>query len=97
MENFCKGMLWGVVLGTCVGAIVVAKNKKLSQKLNKGIEIAEEKIIETKEALEEKLNDGVCNCLNKSSSYEDGFSDAQNNDSGGNSQNNKFSKKNKIC
>ena len=81
MENFCKGMLWGVVIGTCVGAVVVAKNKKLSQKLKDGLEVTGDKIKETKQALEEKLNQDDCcydSCDDKS-------------------QNNNFSKKNKNC
>lgn len=60
MENFCKGILWGVIIGTCVGAVVVAKNKKLSNKLKQGLEVTEEKIMETKQAIEEKLNDECC-------------------------------------
>lgn len=81
MENFCKGMLWGVVVGACIGAVVVAKNKKLSKKLKDGIEITEDKLKETKQALEEKLNQEescFCSCDEKS-------------------QNNNFSKKNKNC
>ena len=81
MENFCKGMLWGVVVGACIGAVVIAKNKKLSKKLKDGIEITEDKLKETKQALEEKLNQEECcfgSCDDKS-------------------QNNNFSKKNKNC
>lgn len=81
MEHFCKGMLWGALVGTCVGAIIVAKNKKLSHKLRDGLEVTEEKIKETKQVLEEKLCDGgpnYCDCDEKS-------------------HNNNFSKKNKNC
>ena len=81
MENFCKGMLWGVLVGTCVGAVIVARNKKLSKKLNQGLDVAEEKIMETKQALEEKLSEDGC-----------GFGSCDDR-----SQNNNFSKKNKNC
>ena len=81
MENFCKGLVFGMIAGTCVGAIIVARNKKLSKKLNQGLDITEEKIKETKEALEEKLNMGEC-C--------EGSCDE-------NIANNNFSKKNKNC
>ena len=60
MENFCKGVLWGVLIGTCVGAVIVAKNKKLSHKLREGLEVTGEKIKETKQMLEEKLCDDEC-------------------------------------
>ncbi len=81
MENFCKGMLWGVVVGTCIGAIVVAKNKKLSRKLKDGLEVTGEKIKETKQVLEERLcqDDEDCDSCNEKF------------------QNNNFSKKNKNC
>lgn len=81
MKNFCEGLLWGTLIGTCVGAVIVAKNKKLSKKLKDGLEVTEEKIMETKQALEEKLSDNDCrfgSCDDKS-------------------QNNNFSKKNKNC
>ena len=81
MKNFCEGLLWGVLIGTCIGSVIVAKNKKLSKKLKDGIDVAEEKIMETKQALEEKLSDEGCRfgaCDDKS-------------------QNNNFSKKNKNC
>jgi len=81
MKNFCEGILWGMLAGVCIGAAVVAKNKKLSKKIRDGLEVTEEKIAETKEALEEKLTDSICeygSCGEKS-------------------QNNNFSKKNKNC
>ena len=81
MEKFCKGMLWGVVVGTCVGAIIVAKNKKLSRKLKDGLEVTGDKIKETKQILEEKLNQDD-DCFD---SCDEKF------------QNNNFSKKNKNC
>ena len=81
MEHFCKGMLWGALVGTCVGAIVVAKNKKLSHKLREGLEATEDKIKETKQILEEKLCDNGCECDENEEK----------------SHNNNFSKKNKNC
>ena len=56
MECFCKGVIFGMIAGVCVGAIVVAKNKKLSNKISDGVEVAEEKIKEIKEGLEDKFN-----------------------------------------
>jgi len=81
MEHFCKGLLWGALVGTCVGAIVVAKNKKLSHKLREGLEVTEDKIKETKQILEDKLGQDDLDC------YE---CDEK-------SHNNNFSKKNKNC
>ena len=81
MEHFCKGLLWGALIGTCVGAIVVAKNKKLSHKLREGLEVTEDKIKETKQILEDKLCQDDLDC------YE---CDEKSN-------NNNFSKKNKNC
>ena len=81
MENFCKGMIWGVLVGTCVGAVIVAKNKKLSRKLKEGLEVTGDKIKETKQILEEKLNqdDDDYDCFGEKNT------------------NNNFSKKNKNC
>ena len=60
MECFCKGVLVGMIAGVCVGAIVVAKNKKLANKLNQGLDVAEDKIKDIKEDLEEKLSQNSC-------------------------------------
>lgn len=81
MKNFCEGILWGMLAGVCVGAVIVSKNKKLSKKIREGLEVTEEKIAETKETLEEKLTDSIC-----------GFGSCESK-----SQNNNFSKKNKNC
>ncbi len=81
MKNFCEGILWGMLAGVCVGAVIVAKNKKLSKKIKDGLDVTEEKIMETKEALEEKLCESSC-----------GFGGSDDK-----SQNNNFSKKNKNC
>ena len=62
MEEFLKGAMFGMVAGVCVGAIVVAKNKKLAGKLKTGLDTAESKLKEVKEDLKEKLE--CCDCDN---------------------------------
>lgn len=57
MENFCKGLTWGLVAGMVAGSIIVAKNKNLSSKIRKGLGIAEEKMQEAKEFVEEKIEE----------------------------------------
>ena len=57
MENFCKGLVFGAVVGMCVGGIVVAKNKKLASKIKEGVCTASEKLEEAKEALIEKFEE----------------------------------------
>ena len=42
MENFCKGITFGLISGMIIGGIVVSKNKNLAQKIKKGLGIAEE-------------------------------------------------------
>ena len=74
MENFCKGVILGMVAGACVGAIVVAKNKKLSNKIKEGLVTAEGKIKEIKEGIEDKMNEssgesGSCGCGLNSDCY----------------------------
>ena len=74
MENFCKGVIFGMVAGACIGAVVVAKNKKLSNKIKEGLVTAESKIMEIKESIEDKMNDSTtesnsCNCVSNSDSY----------------------------
>ena len=60
MKEFLKGAMLGMVAGVCVGAIVVAKNKKLAGKLKSGLDTAETKLKEAKEDLKEKLE--CCDC-----------------------------------
>ena len=81
MKNFCEGLLWGTLIGACVGAVMVVKNKKLSKKLKAGLDVTEEKFMEAKQAIEEKMSDEGC----RFGACED------------RSQNNNFSKKNKNC
>ena len=96
MECFCKGAILGMVAGVCVGAIIVAKNKKLSNKINQGVEVAEEKIKEIKDGLEEKFNSDeqteckACDCGQVYDNYASYGSDSNSNIS-----KNNFSKKDK--
>ena len=70
MENFCKGLTWGLAAGMVAGAIIVSKNKTLSNKIRRGMGIAEEKMQEAKEFIEEKIDESKkefgceqdCNC-----------------------------------
>ena len=57
MENFCRGVGWGLVTGVIIGGVMVAKNKELSKKIRKGLGIAEEKMQEAKEFIEEKIEE----------------------------------------
>ena len=54
MENFCKGLVFGMVTGILVGAISVAKNKKLSGMVKEKAEIVEKKISDMTEKMKEK-------------------------------------------
>ncbi len=57
MENFCKGVVFGMMLGVAVGAVVVAKNKKLAVKIKDGVSQAETKLKEAKDMIEEKIEE----------------------------------------
>lgn len=57
MENYCRGAMLGLVSGLIIGGIIVAKNKNLSSKIRKGLGIAEEKMKEAKEFVEEKIEE----------------------------------------
>ena len=61
MENFCKGLLLGMMAGILVGAITVAKNKKLSGMVKEKTEIVEKKISDVAEKLKEKDDLKECN------------------------------------
>ncbi len=86
MKDFIKGLAFGAVVGMAVGAVVVAKNKKLASKIKEGMSTAEEKLKEAKTNLEEKLGecdcnengDEYCDCLNESNN-EMNFSDKEKN------------------
>ena len=60
MEDFLKGAMLGMMAGVCVGAIIVAKNKKLASKLKAGITTAEDKLKEVKEDLQERFSNNQC-------------------------------------
>lgn len=64
MENFCKGFLLGMVTGVLVGAIAVAKNKKLSGMVKEKTEIVEKKLSDITEKLKDKDNE-LEECNNK--------------------------------
>ena len=57
MGECLKGAFFGMAVGFCVGAIVVAKNKKLASKIKSGVDCAETKIEEAKEKIEEKISE----------------------------------------
>ena len=67
MENYCRGLLLGMVAGACIGMVVVARNKKLSKKINEGYEMAMDKAEDIKEAIEDKKE---TDCFNSSKSGE---------------------------
>jgi hypothetical protein len=60
MENYCRGLLLGMVAGACIGMVVVARNKKLSKKINEGYEMAMDKAEDIKEFIEEKKDESEC-------------------------------------
>ena len=95
MGYFCKGVLIGMAAGVCVGAIVVAKNKKLSNKLKEGLVTAEGKIKEIKDNLSDKINEFSCESSDCCCGCEDGFLRNSESEIGVAQQKNNFSKKNK--
>lgn len=68
MENFCKGVTFGLVTGMVIGGIVVAKNKNFAYKIRKGLGIAEEKMQEAKEFVEEKVEEIKTECKSNNES-----------------------------
>ena len=62
MENFCRGIGFGMIAGIMVGGIIVAKNKKLAGKIREGLSDAEEKLETVKDNISEKLQESDC-CL----------------------------------
>lgn len=66
MKEFLIGSLVGMSAGLVVGGIMVAKNKKLSTKINDGIDKAEQKFNEIKNAASKKFKE--CNCNNQTDS-----------------------------
>ena len=92
MENFCKGVTLGLVSGMIIGGIIVAKNKKLANKIKEGLNTAEEKMQEAKEFIEEKIEENKCE---SSSSTDPCNSSSQKFDFSQNSENKDFNKKSK--
>ena len=75
MKQFLIGSLIGMASGLVVGGIVVARNKKLSHKINEGLDCAEEKIKDAKAAIEKKLK----NCKNNDDNKNNCESDSNSN------------------
>ncbi len=65
MENLCKGLFYGMAIGLVVGGVVVAKNKKLAGQIKQKVSMAEEKLDEAKEMLQEKIQESGSNNQNK--------------------------------
>ena len=57
MENFCRGLVFGAVVGMCVGGIVVAKNRKLASKVKECVCTTSEKLEEVKDSIMEKFEE----------------------------------------
>ena len=57
MENLCRGIVIGLTTGMIIGAVAVAKDKKLANKIKGYISGASEKFEEAKEMLEEKIQE----------------------------------------
>lgn len=94
MGNFCKGIALGMAAGVVVGGIIVAKNKKLSNKLKEGLTTAEGKIKEVKQNIEEKIQNSSCDC-EASGAGQNASCDCMAETSESDEQKNNFSKKNK--
>ncbi len=99
MENYCRGAMLGLVSGMVIGGIIVAKHKNFAAKIRKGLGIAEEKMQEAKEFIEEKIEEtkveleskGVCDdcssdCFSEKSNF-DKLKDSSNKDFGKKSKN----------
>ncbi len=70
MENFCKGVTFGLISGMVIAGVIVAKNKKLAGKIRDFAGVAEEKLQEAKEFVEEKIEESKCDCGSNSSCSE---------------------------
>jgi len=57
MKEFLLGSVIGTAAGFVIGGIMVARDKKLSNKINSGIEKTEEKLKEAKDAAIKKLKE----------------------------------------
>ena len=63
MENFCRGVGFGMIAGLIIGGIAVAKNRKLAGKIREGLSNAEDKFEEVKDNIAEKLQESDCSCI----------------------------------
>ena len=61
MEEFLKGAMIGALVGAGVAAVMVSKNKKLSHKIKKSVDDIQEKWVDVKDSLSEKIEE--CDCL----------------------------------
>lgn len=57
MKEFLIGSLIGTAVGLCVGGAVVAKNKKLSNKISEGLDTAKAKFAKAKDDIEQKIEE----------------------------------------
>lgn len=57
MKEFLIGSLIGTTAGLIIGGVMVARNKKLSSKINQGLDNAEEKLQEAKQTIQKKLKE----------------------------------------
>lgn len=99
MENYCRGAMLGLVSGMVIGGIIVAKHKNLAAKIRKGLGIAEEKMQEAKEFIEEKIEETKMefssdNCTG-GDCYENGCNEKSNFDKLKDCSNKDFGKKSK--
>ena len=99
MENFCKGLCLGMVAGAVVAGTIVAKNKEMAAKIRKGLGVAEEKMQEAKEFIEEKIEEGKSEFDSNKTACEQGgygcYTEKSNFDSLKNGANKDFGKKSK--
>ena len=96
MENYCRGAMLGLVSGMVIGGIIVAKHKNLAAKIRKGLGIAEEKMQEAKEFIEEKIEETKMEFEGKGEcggSYEDCCTEKSNFDKLKETSNKDFNKK----
>ena len=92
MENFCKGVTIGLVSGMLIGGVIVAKNRKLANKIKECVSVTEEKMQEVKDFIEEKIDESKCDCTSSSDCC---GSTSQKYDFSQNSDNKDFNKKSK--
>lgn len=57
MENCIKSTIVGIGIGMVIGGIIVAKNKKLANKIDQGTDKASDKLMELKDQAEQKMQE----------------------------------------